>query len=60
MVFIMIVATIHVITVEEESKDLRREMRLISEGVQMMYEILSAVYECELPEEPCVIAEIEE
>eukprot|EP00957_Ditylum_brightwellii_P181754 13845892-Ditylum_brightwellii.AAC.1 len=40
----MVVATIHAITVEEESKEIPREMRLASEGVQMMHKMLSAAY----------------
>eukprot|EP00957_Ditylum_brightwellii_P187420 14273483-Ditylum_brightwellii.AAC.1 len=40
----MVVATTYVITVKEESKELRREMRLASEGVQMMHKMLSAAY----------------
>eukprot|EP00957_Ditylum_brightwellii_P084257 6406197-Ditylum_brightwellii.AAC.2 len=44
MAFIMVVATIHMITVEKESKELRRAMRLASEGVQMMHKMLNTAY----------------
>eukprot|EP00957_Ditylum_brightwellii_P124933 9524057-Ditylum_brightwellii.AAC.1 len=40
----MVVTTTHVITVEEESKELRREMGLASEGVQMKHAMLSTAY----------------
>eukprot|EP00957_Ditylum_brightwellii_P083771 6367379-Ditylum_brightwellii.AAC.1 len=44
MAFIIVVATTHVITMDEESKELRREMRLTSESVPIMHNMLSAAY----------------
>eukprot|EP00957_Ditylum_brightwellii_P157790 12009703-Ditylum_brightwellii.AAC.1 len=44
MSFILVMATTHVINVEGESKELQREMRLASEGAQMMHKMLSNAY----------------